>query len=124
MVAAIEEAGVKEQRNRALPARLMVYFTLALWLDFGKGYMRVLTGLRWTRGGWGGYGVPTDGAISLTRGRLGDKPLKLLFDQSARVVGTRAASSRLRPSMATRRSPLTPRLTALLGFQKSEAKGL
>lgn len=94
VVAAIEEAGVKEQRNRALPARLMVYFALALWLDFGKGYVRVLTGLltglRWARGGWGGYTVPTDGAISLARGRLGDKPLKLLFDENARPVGTPA----------------------------------
>lgn len=94
VIAAIEEAGVKEQRNRALPARLMVYFALALWLDFGKGYVRVLTGLltglRWARGGWGGYTVPTDGAISLARGRLGDKPLKLLFDENARPVGTPA----------------------------------
>jgi Insertion element 4 transposase N-terminal len=94
VVAAIKEAGAVEQRNRALPARLMVYFALALWLDFGKGYVRVLTGLltglRWARGGWGGYRVPTDGAISLARYRLGDKPLKLLFDQSARPVGTAA----------------------------------
>jgi len=94
VIAAIEAAGVKEQRNRALPARLMVYFALALWLDFGKGYVRVLTGLltglRWARGGWGGYTMPTDGAISLARGRLGDKPLKLLFDQSACAVGTPA----------------------------------
>jgi hypothetical protein len=37
VVAAIEAAGVKEQRNRALLVRLMVYFALALWLDFGKG---------------------------------------------------------------------------------------
>lgn len=94
VVAAIEEAGVREQRNRSLPARLMVYFVLAMWLDFGKGYVRVLTGLlrglRWARGGWGGYVVPTDGAISLARGRLGDKPLKLLFEQSACPVGTAA----------------------------------
>jgi len=92
VVAAIEEAGVREQRNRALPARLMVYFALALWLDFGKGYVRVLTGLltglRWARGGWGDYTVPTDGAISLARGRLGDKPLQLLFHDTARAVGT------------------------------------
>lgn len=94
VVAAIEETGVKEVRSRALPARLMVYFALALWLDFGKGYVRVLTGLltglRWARGGWGGYTVPTDGAISLARGRLGDKPLKVLFDGTARPVGTPA----------------------------------
>src|SRR5438309_10839113 len=74
VTAAIDEAGVREQRNRALPARLMVYFALALWLEVGKGYVRVLTGLltglRWARGGWDGYTVPTDGAISLARGRL------------------------------------------------------
>jgi hypothetical protein len=40
-----EEARVNELRTRTLPARLMVYFTLTLWLDFGKGYVRVLTSL-------------------------------------------------------------------------------
>jgi hypothetical protein len=30
VVAVIEEAGVRERRKRALPARLMVYFALAL----------------------------------------------------------------------------------------------
>jgi len=92
VLAAIEEAGAGELRNRALPARLMVYFALALWLEAGKGYVRVLTGLvtglRWARGGWEGYRVPSDGAISLARYRLGDRPLKLLFDESARPVGT------------------------------------
>jgi hypothetical protein len=92
VAAAIEQAGVREQRNRALPARLMVYFALALWLEVGKGYVRVLTGLltglRWARGGWDGYTVPTDGAISLARGRLGDTPLRLLFNDTARAVGT------------------------------------
>jgi hypothetical protein len=34
--------------------------------------------------------VPTGGALSLARGRLGDKPLKLLFDQNACPVGTPA----------------------------------
>lgn len=34
--------------------------------------------------------MPTDGAISLARGRLGDKPLKSLLDQSAHLVGTPA----------------------------------
>lgn len=94
VAAAIDEAGVREQRNRALPARLMVYFMLALWLNVGKGYVRVLTGLltglRWARGGWDGYTVPTDGAISLARGRLGDKPLRSLFNDTARAVGTPA----------------------------------
>jgi hypothetical protein len=94
VTAAIEEAGVPEQRNRALPASLMVSFAFTLWLDFGKGYVRVLigllTGLRWARDGWDGYTVPTDGAISLACGWLGDTPLKSLFDQTAHPVGTPA----------------------------------
>jgi hypothetical protein len=86
--AAIEAAGKREQRNRALPARLMVYLTMALWLDFDKGYVRVLrsllSGLRWARGGWDGYTVPTDGAISRARDRLGSAPMKALFEATAK----------------------------------------
>ncbi|MEV7020314.1 transposase domain-containing protein [Streptomyces sp. NPDC093991] len=44
----------REQHNRTLPARLMVYLSMALWLDFGKGRVRVLRNLlrgpRWARG--------------------------------------------------------------------------
>jgi hypothetical protein len=88
VVAAIEATGTRERRTRALPARLMVYLTMALWLDFGKGYVRVLrnllSGLRWARGGWDGYSVPTDGAISRARDRLGSAPLKALFEGTAK----------------------------------------
>jgi hypothetical protein len=86
--AAIEVTGRRERRNRALPARLTVYLTMALWLDFDKGYVRVLrgllSGLRWARGGWDGYTVPTDGAISRARERLGSAPLKALFEVTAK----------------------------------------
>ena len=58
VLAAIEEAEAGELRNQALPARVMMYFALALWLEAGKGYVRVLiglvTGLRWARGDWEG----------------------------------------------------------------------
>jgi hypothetical protein len=45
--AAIDEAGAREQRVRLLTARLMVYFTLALWLFRGRnsGYGQVMTKL-------------------------------------------------------------------------------
>jgi hypothetical protein len=48
---AISRAGVKELRERALPARLMVYFVIGMWLWSSVGYVRVLrkvtAGLRW-----------------------------------------------------------------------------
>ena len=88
VVAAIEATGKRERRNRALPARLMVYLSMALWLDFGKGYVRVLRnllcGLRWARGDWDGYVVPTDGAISRARERLGSAPMQVLFEATAK----------------------------------------
>jgi hypothetical protein len=45
--AAVDEAGAREQRRRLLPARLVVYFTLALWLFRGRncGYGQVMTKL-------------------------------------------------------------------------------
>ncbi|MFF9757799.1 hypothetical protein C1708_32775 [Streptomyces sp. DH-12] len=53
--ATVEATGGREQHNRTLPARLMVYLSMALWLDFGKGRVRVLRNLlrgpRWARGG-------------------------------------------------------------------------
>ncbi len=88
--AAIDEAGAREERTRSLPAKLMMYLSLALWLEPGKGYVRtlrgLLEGLRWSRGGWGEYRVPSDGAISLARYRLGEAPLRNLFDEVAAPV--------------------------------------
>lgn len=88
--AAIDEAGAREERTRSLPAKLMMYLVLALWLEPGKGYVRtlrgLLEGLRWARGGWGGYRVPSDGAISLARYRLGEAPVRNLFDEVAAPV--------------------------------------
>ncbi len=37
--AAIGRADAKELRNRALPARLMVYFVIAMWLWSTSGYV-------------------------------------------------------------------------------------
>jgi Transposase DDE domain. len=92
--AALDACDAREVRTRALPARVMVLFTIAMWLNHGMGYVRVLIalldGLRWARGGWDGYRVPTDGAISLARGRLGDAPMQALFTAST-VPGSAAA---------------------------------
>lgn len=88
--AAVDEAGAREERTRALPSKLMMYLAMALWLEPGKGYVRtlrsLLEGLRWSRGGWDGYRVPSDGAISLARYRLGEAPLRNLFEEVAAPV--------------------------------------
>lgn len=87
----IEEAGVREQRYRLLPARLVVLFTLACWLFTRSGYEGVMAkladahligsvGHRWR--------VPTTVAISRARARLGAEPLRLLFAKVAGPSGT------------------------------------
>ncbi|MHB8289468.1 MAG: transposase domain-containing protein [Acidimicrobiales bacterium] len=49
----ISEAGVQEQRKRVLPARVVVYFLLAMVLFFQSGYIEVwnklVAGLDWAR---------------------------------------------------------------------------
>jgi Insertion element 4 transposase N-terminal/Transposase DDE domain len=74
--------GRVEQRSRLLPARLMVYFVLAMCLFSGQGYeevARLLTeGLRERR--WrSGWTVPSTAAIWKARLRLGVEPVKQLF---------------------------------------------
>jgi hypothetical protein len=87
----LEATGRREQRVRLLPARLVVYFTLAMWLHFGVGYVRVLErlveGLRWARGGYGAWSPAGDGAISRAREKLGAEPVRLLFEQAAAAGG-------------------------------------
>lgn len=91
----IETAQARELRKRSLPARLMVYFTLAMWLFAGSGYDTVIRhlveGLAWTRIGWGDWQVPSTGSITKARARLGARPLELLFGKVAGPVGTPTA---------------------------------
>lgn len=88
----IDEAGAREQRKRSLPARLVTYFVLAMWLWREHGYEEVLRqlvdGLGWS-GADDGDGpdeadVAWSGSITKARTRLGVEPLRLLF---ARVAG-------------------------------------
>lgn len=78
----IEECGCREARRRALPARVTLYFVLALWFCPGAGYNEVLrvlfkqlraqvTGSRWK--------IPTVSAAVQARRRLSRAPLKALF---------------------------------------------
>ena len=91
--AVIEETGAREQRYRALPARLMVYFTLALWLFMRCGYGLVLekltAGLWWAGVSDQDWEVPRTGSITKARQRLGPLVMARLFQ---RTTGPLAAA--------------------------------
>jgi hypothetical protein len=81
------ETGRTEKRSRLLPARVVVYYVMGLCLFFGESYeevMRLLVnGLRFL-GTWRkGWTIPTTGAISQARQRLGPEPLRVLFERVA-----------------------------------------
>jgi Insertion element 4 transposase N-terminal/Transposase DDE domain len=72
----------REQRFRALPARLGVYFVLGLCLESGKPYRAVLKDLAAGLSGVlaaAGWRVPASTALTGLRRRLGEKPFELLF---------------------------------------------
>lgn len=94
----IRETGKREVRSRLLPAHVVVYYVLACNLFFGAAYEEVMrqlvNGLRFL-GNWrDNWTVPTTSAISQARTRLGEAPLKLLFERIAVPMarpGTRGA---------------------------------
>jgi hypothetical protein len=81
----VAECGRVEQRSRLLPARVVVYFVLAMCLFSGQGYeevARLLTqGLERVRQWEKPWRVPTTAAIGRARRRLGPKPLRVLFER-------------------------------------------
>ncbi|MFD9420786.1 IS4 family transposase [Streptomyces goshikiensis] len=83
----IAETGRAEQRSRLLPARVVVYFVLAMCLFFGQPYEEVARllgeGLGDGRRSWR---IPTTAAIGRARRRLGSEPLKALFARVCRPV--------------------------------------
>jgi hypothetical protein len=79
----IMETGRVQRRSRLLPARVVVYYVLAMCLFFGQGYeevARLLTdGLAYARRWRGAWQVPTTAAITRARAKLGPEPLRALF---------------------------------------------
>lgn len=82
----LAETRRREKRSRLLPAHVVVYFVMAMAV-FRDGYeevMRRLTGgLQFMRAWSQDWSVPTTGAISQARERLGEAPVKLLFERVA-----------------------------------------
>ncbi|MGH2969330.1 MAG: transposase domain-containing protein, partial [Solirubrobacteraceae bacterium] len=83
----VAEAGRTEQRQRLLPARVVVYYVLGLGLYSSSSYeevMRMLVdGLSWQSGWRRPWSVPTKAALFKARARLGAEPLRALFEQVA-----------------------------------------
>jgi hypothetical protein len=90
----ITTTGRGEQRQRLLPARVVVYYTLAMCLFAHVGYeevMRLLVeGLAWMRRWRGAWQVPDKSSIARARARLGPAPLRALFVQVAQPLATQA----------------------------------
>ena len=79
--------GRREKRRRLLPARVVVYFVLAMSLFFDDAYEEIIRKLVWGLdflGVWRKeWSVPTTGAVSQARARLGEEPLRELFERVA-----------------------------------------
>ena len=88
----VAETGRVQRRSRLLPARVVVYYVLAMCLFFGQGYeevARLLTeGLAYARRWSGTWRVPTTAAITRARARLGPEPLRALFDAVCQPLAT------------------------------------
>ena len=87
---ALEATGRQSRRQRQLPARVMVYYVLALALFMEVGYGEVL---RCLVEGLARLGLPVQrlrqsvpSAISQARRRLGPEPLKLLYETLATPI--------------------------------------
>jgi hypothetical protein len=86
----VEQAGVREQRTRTLPARVVVYYLLAMVLFFNSSYTEVwnklVAGLDWARR----FRVrlelgmqPTAAAVTYARQRLGWQVMAALLEEVA-----------------------------------------
>ncbi len=114
--AIVEATDTREVRRRLLPARLVVYFVLALWLFRGRncGYGQVMVKLadglyhrrrgedllagRLDPDGWVDAGdgrrwrPPNISSLSRARGKLGADPLRMLFEHVAGPAGADGAA--------------------------------
>lgn len=79
--------GRVERRNRLLPARVVVYYVLALALFSTCSYEEVMrklvTGLEWASGWSHQWTIPTKAALFQARRRLGPEPLRMLYEKVA-----------------------------------------
>ena len=81
-----------QQRTRLMPARVMMYYVIAMAMFPQASYeevMRHLTeGLAWQGGFTGSWHLPSKGGIFKARARLGSAPLAKLYSQVAKPLAT------------------------------------
>jgi len=81
----LEETGRCSERQRSLPAHVMVYYVIAMALYMQVAYREVLRclleGLRWLLGPEVELSVAGKSGISQARTRLGYEPLELLYER-------------------------------------------
>jgi Insertion element 4 transposase N-terminal len=84
----VAEAGRGERRHRLLPARVVVYYVLAMALFAESSYEEVMRqlveGLAWESGWRQAWEVPSKVAIYKARQRLGSEPLECCSRQLGR----------------------------------------
>ncbi|WP_443060473.1 transposase domain-containing protein [Streptomyces sp. NBC_00459] len=89
----VAACGRAEHRRRLLPARLVVYFVLALAQFSPAPYLEVMRhlveGLR-SQGLLGEWRIPAKSSLFRARQRLGSEPLRVLFATTAKPMGTGA----------------------------------
>lgn len=90
----IASTGRLEQRQRLLPARVVVYYVLGLALFNDCAYeevMRMLVeGLSWSEGWAATWNVPTKAALFQARRRLGPEPIEQLYRSCAVPLANRS----------------------------------
>ena len=90
----LAETGKASERERDLPAPAVVYYAIALALYMGSSTREVLRclleGLRWL---WGAEAVKVAGksGISQARSRLGEAPLRRLYEELVQPIATSAS---------------------------------
>jgi hypothetical protein len=91
----VAECGRAERRTRLLPARVMVYYAMALALFSSSSYEEVMRnlveGLDWSSGWRRPWTVPSQVAITKARARLGSEPVRALYERVACPLATKGA---------------------------------
>ena len=89
---ALADCGKESRRVRDLPAAVVIYYVIGLSLFAASGYESVLRwllcGLQWL--GAGKFRVSSKAALSKARQRLGEQPVRLLFERLAQPLNNPA----------------------------------